>query len=70
MCSPKQKIIAEGGKSEIGELKTVENTEEVMAKRYTKAVNDMQAALKRELRNKSQKMTNEKQASLVRILFV
>lgn len=59
-----QKIISDGGKLELEELKIMNNTEEIMAKEYANAVEHMQAALKREIHNKITKATNEKNSKV------
>lgn len=56
-----QKLLKEGGKLAIDELKLISNTEELKAKEFASVVEKLQVAIKREQQIKVMKQVNEKQ---------
>lgn len=56
-----QKLLKEGGKSALTELKLAGNTEELKAKEFASVVQKLQVAIKREQQIKVLKQVNEKQ---------
>lgn len=65
-----QAIIRDGGKQHVEEIKVTENAEEIKAKNYATALQQMQNALKREKQVQLIKQMNEKNKSNVSVTVI